>query len=47
MPLVQTLEHHEFPWCGIGGLAVNHWAEEPIATADVDVVIARGSASRS
>jgi hypothetical protein len=24
----------------IGGLAVNHWAEEPLATADVDVVIA-------
>ncbi len=40
MLLVQTLEHHEFPWCVIGGLAVNHWAEEPIATADVDVVIA-------
>ena len=24
----------------IGGLAVNHWAIEPMATADVDVVIA-------
>lgn len=24
----------------IGGLAVNHWAREPMATADVDVVIA-------
>ncbi len=24
----------------IGGLAVNHWAEEPMATADVDIVIA-------
>lgn len=24
----------------IGGLAVNHWAEEPMATADVDLVIA-------
>lgn len=24
----------------IGDLAVNHWAEEPLATADVDVVIA-------
>ncbi len=23
----------------IGGLAVNHWAEEPMATADVDIVI--------
>lgn len=38
--LVQTLERLEIPWCMIGGLAVNHWAEEPMATADVDVVIA-------
>ena len=30
----------EIPWCMIGGLAVNHWAREPMATADVDVVIA-------
>ena len=38
--LVETLERGEIPWCMIGGLAVNHWAEEPLATADVDVVIA-------
>ena len=38
--LVQTLERFEIPWCMIGGLAVNHWAKEPMATADVDVVIA-------
>src|ERR1017187_3863939 len=38
--LVETLERHEIPWCMIGGLAVNHWAREPMATADVDVVIA-------
>jgi hypothetical protein len=38
--LVQTLEQHEIPWCVIGGLAVNHWAAEPMATADVDLVIA-------
>jgi hypothetical protein len=24
----------------IGGLAVNYWSAEPVATADVDVVIA-------
>jgi len=24
----------------IGGLVVNHWAQEPMATADVDLVIA-------
>ena len=40
--LVETLERREIPWCMIGGLAVNHWAEEPMATADVDLVIAAG-----
>ncbi|MBU4270664.1 MAG: nucleotidyl transferase AbiEii/AbiGii toxin family protein [Planctomycetes bacterium] len=38
--LVETLERLEIPWCMIGGLAVNHWAKEPMATADVDVVVA-------
>ena len=38
--LVNALEKREIPWCMIGGLAVNHWAEEPMATADVDLVIA-------
>jgi hypothetical protein len=38
--LVAALEGREIPWCMIGGLAVNHWANEPMATADVDVVIA-------
>jgi hypothetical protein len=40
--LVETLERREIPWCMIGGLAVNHWAKEPMATADVEVVIAAG-----
>ncbi|MEX1049684.1 MAG: nucleotidyl transferase AbiEii/AbiGii toxin family protein [Akkermansiaceae bacterium] len=40
--LVQALESREIPWCMIGGLAVNHWAQEPMATADVDLVIAAG-----
>lgn len=38
--LVQALEKLEIPWCMIGGLAVNHWSGEPMATADVDLVIA-------
>jgi hypothetical protein len=38
--LVATLEQREIAWCMIGGLAVNHWAKEPMATADVDVVVA-------
>jgi hypothetical protein len=38
--LVAALEDREIPWCMIGGLAVNHWSQEPMATADVDLVIA-------
>ena len=38
--LVAILEKLQIQWCMIGGLAVNHWAEEPMSTADVDVVIA-------
>ncbi len=37
--LVAALEDREISWCMIGGLAVNHWANEPMATADVDMVI--------
>lgn len=37
--LVAALEEREISWCMIGGLAVNHWADEPMATADVDIVI--------
>ena len=38
--IVDALEKNEIPWCMIGGLAVNHWATEPMATADVDLVVA-------
>ena len=38
--MVEVLERLEIPWCMIGGLAVNHWAVESLATADVDIVIA-------
>lgn len=38
--LVQSLEKLEISWCMIGGLAVNHWSLESMATADVDLVIA-------
>ncbi len=40
MRLVDTLERAEMPWCMIDSLAVNHWAAEALATADVDVVVA-------
>ncbi len=38
--LVQSLDKLEILWCMIGDLAVNHWSLEPMATADVDLVIA-------
>lgn len=40
MRLIAVLERLDVPWCVIGGLAVNHWAVEPVVTADVDLVIA-------
>jgi len=40
MRLIAVLERLDLPWCVIGGLAVNHWAREPVVTADVDLVIA-------
>jgi hypothetical protein len=45
--LVETLEREEIPWCMRDGLAVDHWSREPIATADVDVVIATGQIERA
>lgn len=38
--LIEVLERHAVSWCAIGGLAVNYWADEPIATADVDLSVA-------
>ena len=37
--LVNVLNQSGAPWCMIGDLAVNHWSREPMATADVDIVI--------
>jgi len=45
--LIETLEREEIPWCAIGDLAVNHWSEEPMATADVDLVIATDSIEKA
>jgi hypothetical protein len=36
--LVAVLEERNISWCMIGGLAVNHWALEPMTTADVELV---------
>jgi hypothetical protein len=40
MRLVDCLEKADIAWCVIGGVAVNHWAKEPMVTQDVDFVVA-------
>jgi len=39
MRMVAALEGADVQWCAIGGVAVNHWAEEPMVTQDVDFVV--------
>jgi hypothetical protein len=39
MRLVLCLEKADVQWCTIGGIAVNHWADEPMVTQDVDLVV--------
>lgn len=39
MRLVSVLEKADVAWCAIGGIAVNHWAEQPMVTEDVDLVV--------
>ncbi len=45
--LIETLEREEIAWCVISGLAVNYWAAESIATADVDLAISAESLERA
>jgi hypothetical protein len=40
MRLVDCLERADIAWCAIGGVAVNHWAQEPMVTQDLDFVVA-------
>ena len=40
MQLVDCLERADVSWCAIGCVAVNHWADEPMVTQDVDFVVA-------
>lgn len=47
MRLVDCLERADIAWCAIGGIAVNHWAEEPMVTRDVDLVVATDSVERA
>lgn len=47
MRLVDCLERADIQWCAIGGIAVNHWAAEPMVTQDVDLVVAAESIERA
>ena len=47
MRLVDCLERADLPWCAIGGVAVNHWADEPMVTQDVDFVVAAADIDRA
>src|SRR4051812_46141565 len=47
MRLVDCLERADIPWCAIGGVAVNHWAAEPMVTQDVDFVVAAEAIDRA
>jgi hypothetical protein len=47
MRLVHCLERADIPWCAIGGVAVNHWADEPMVTQDVDFVVAAESVEKT
>jgi hypothetical protein len=47
MRLVDGLERADIPWCAIGGVAVNHWAAEPMVTQDVDFVVATEAIERA
>lgn len=39
MRMIDALERADISWCAIGGVAVNHWAVEPMVTQDVDFVV--------
>jgi Nucleotidyl transferase AbiEii toxin, Type IV TA system len=47
MRMVDCLEKGDITWCAIGGVAVNHWAREPMVTQDVDIVIALESVEKA
>ena len=47
MRLVDCLERADVSWCAIGGVAVNHWAAEPMVTQDVDFVVATDAIDRA
>jgi len=47
MRLVDCLEGTDIAWCVIGGMAVNHWAQQLMVTQEVDFVVAVEAIERS
>lgn len=47
MRFVDCLECADIAWCTIGGVAVNHWAAEPMVTQDVDFVVSTDAIERT
>ncbi len=47
MRLVDCLERADITWCAIGGVAVNHWAEQAMVTQDVDFVVTAEAVERT
>ncbi len=47
MRMVDCLERADISWCAIGGVAVNHWAQEPMVTQDLDFVVTVDSIERT
>ena len=47
MRFVDAMEKADIRWCTIGGIAVNHWADEQMVTLDVDFVVAADSIERA
>lgn len=47
MRLVDCLERADIAWCAIGGVAVNHWAQQPMVTQDVDFVVTSDAIERT
>jgi len=47
MKMIAALEVADISWCAIRGIAVNHWAEEPVVTRDVDFVVAASDVEKA
>ncbi len=45
--LADIFERADIAWCVIGGIAVNHWAAQPMVTQDVDLVVASRDVERT